>query len=735
MLEGESGSAQCGPLTALPMTGTAPISDMDEAQRPRWRPVARMASLLAVLLVAVGVRLVAHAEMARAADTFAPIIDGESYLLQALRVAAGRSLVEGVTFQAPLYPWVLGQTLRLSGVQGVPAAETLADVPPVILARALEVARDLNLVLGVLLVALVWFLADRLLGDGAALAAGLLAALYGPLIFHEGLVMKEVLALASLPLAVLAATRALEAEARGRDGDLAWLLTGLALGVGALLRGNLHVVAGLGALAVLLRGGPDHQLRGGLRGAVALVLGVVVAMAPIVLRNSLAAGRPVLSTAAGGTAFYLCNHPDNDTGIIQHRALNRQVPRHEEEDWTAEAQRRSGRVLSPGEVSEFWFRAALAGIAERPSTWLLAEVRKLFLLFSRYEAPDNSMPSFAEAEVAVLRWTPSRYGVVLPLACGGLWLAWRRRTRGAAATGRAALFFALVAYAASLLLFIVTSRFRLPLAPLVIVYAGWLLSELRGLFGPERRAERREVAAAVALGLLLSLVSESALGPLSSREKASHVSVCLKNRAQVAMAHGDLDRARADLQEASIMARGVGLDAPAVHAELARLDRSIARTLLDGDAKERDRARELQDRAARELQEALALAGPSGMILKEQGLLAYDQDRFEQAAELLVRARAELPRDRELLQYLALSCLQGGRPADALEPAQALVEQDGEADDGWGLLALALARGGRTNEARDALQHYDSLAELREARGLRRVLPEVPDFEALRHSP
>lgn len=717
------------------MSPTAPPTPGVRERDTGWSVARQTAALLLVLLVAVGVRMVAHRQMAAAADTFAPIIDGESYLLSALRVAAGQPVVEGINFQTPVYPWVLGQALKMARVQGIPAAERVADVPPGIVDAALRVARVLNLALGVLLALLVQSLARRLYGDRAGLWAGLLAATYGPFIFHEGLVMKEVTALAFLPLAVLAAMRAMESEVRGRDGDLAWALCGFALGVGGMLRGNMHVVAALGALAILLRGGAGHQFGAGLRGAVALLVGVGLAVAPLIVRNSLVAGRPVLSTAAAGTAFYLCNHPDNDTGIIQHRLLNRQVPRHEEQDWTLEAQRDAGRSLTPAEVSEHWMRAALKGIAQRPGTWVLAEVRKFFLLFSRYEAPDNSMPSFAEAEVAVLRWTPSRYAVVLPLAIGGLWLAWHRRARGAPARGRAALAFAMAAYAASLLLFIVTSRFRLPIVPLVLVCAGWLLGELRGLLAPEARGERLGVAVAVGCGLLLSLASETSLGPLSDREKGSHVAVCLKNRAQVAAARGDLAGARADLLAASEAARSAGLDAPAIHAEMARIDRLTARPLLNGDAAERARAAELHERAAQELARSLELDELDGLTWKESGLLHYDQDHFDQAVERLTRALHELPRDRELLQYLSLALVQSGRPSEARELAQMLVDLDGAADDGWGLLALALLREGRRDEALDALRRYDSAARVREARGLQRWLPDLPAFRELRQAP
>ncbi len=716
------------------MTRTDPPVTTAASPAP-WSAGRRAAALLAVLALALGLRVWAHADMAAARDTFAPIIDSEAYLLQSLRIAAGRGLADGVSFQAPLYPYLYGALLRAAGLDQAGQAESSADVPAAVLEQALRLGRAFNLALGVLAVLLVFRVARRLHGDRAALAAGLLAAAYGPAVFHEGFVMKESLSLLVLPLAVLAAARALQAQSEGRGGGGAWLGCGLALGAGGLVRGNLHALAAAAALVLLIRGGAERRLRHGLRDALLLATGALLAVAPMMLRNSLVAGRAVLSTAAGGTAFYLCNHPDNDTGIIQHRSLNRQVPRHEELDWTLEAQARAGRPLSPGEVSEFWLDAALDGIAARPGTWLLAETRKLFLLASRYEAPDNSMPSFGEPVVGLLRWTPVRYGSVLPLACGGLALAWRRRARGAAAGGRTALALLLAAYAASLLLFVVTSRFRLPLAPLLIVTAGYLLGELPALLRAPARGDSLAAGAAVACGLLLSLVSESPLGPLSEQERAGHWAVCLKNRAQVAAERGDLDAARSDLAEASARVRATGIDAPTLHAEAARIERLAARALLGAGPAAAGRVRELQERAAREVQAALRLDARDGLAWKEQGLLLYDTDRFAEAAAALREARAGLPRDRELLQYLALALVQGGQPDGALEPARALIDLDPVDDDGWGLLALACARAGRQAEARAALAQHDLAVTRRRLAGQRPSLPDLPEFQALRAAP
>lgn len=666
--------------------------------------------------------------MRSAADTFAPIIDSEAYLLQALRVADGGDITDGVYFQAPLYPWVLGLTLRATGVPGIRGAEQLDQVPAEVVRAALDRGRLLNLLLGLVAVLLIARTAQVLFGNAAGLAAGLLAGAYVPFIFYEGLLLKAGLSLLFLPWAVLAGARALRLRA---PRALVWV--GLALGLGGLVRGNLHLVAWAGVVGVLAWGFPAREGRVRLRAVGALLLGMALAMAPVVVRNSFVAERLVLSTAAGGTAFYLCNRAENDTGIIQHTDLNRQVPAHEAEDWRALAEQRSGRALAASEVSSYWFAQALAEIVAAPGHWLGTELRKFVLLFSRYEAPDNSMLSFAEAEVTLLAASPSRYGTVLPLALGGMLLAWRQRRREGPVSGRALLAWGLAAYAASLLLFIVTSRFRLPVAPLLIVYAGYLLSRLGALAHSGPPTDRWAAGCVVLAGLVLGVGSEwDPLGPLDARELAGHRVVCLKNRAQVALARGDWDAAGADLQQAVAESAAVNLASATLHVELARLAHRQHAAALAARPSDTEAALPFLQTAQDELQRALAIDAEDGGAWRELGLLHYEGGRDEQALRSFRNSLLELPRDRSVHQYLVLSLLNLGRAAEAESPARLLTEQQPRHDDGWGLLTLALAAMDRPEDARETLVQYDALAAMREADGMQRRLADQAVFVQLR---
>lgn len=746
---------------------------MEAVAKPR-RPVISRASLrIAVLLALVSLLAAGLAQQQQQGDTYAPVIDSEAYLLQGLRVAAGQDIVEGVYFQAPLYPLLLGSALRLGGVPGSLLAERIEDLTPDVLEQATAVGRGLNVLAGLALVWLVWRL-GRLLFDGpTGLCAALLAAFYGPFLFYQAHLLKVSLSLLFLPWAVLAVVRAWQL---GRPRAFLWV--GLALGLGALVRGNMQLLVLLGLVALTVHGWRCGRLRESLLRGAWLLGGAALALAPVAVRNSLVAGSPVFSTAAGGTAFYLCNHAGNSTGLVQATADNRQIPRHEFGDWQQGAEDALGRSLSPAEISSYWFQRALDDIVADPRRWLLAELRKLGLLFSRYEAPDNTLVVLGEEQSWLLAGTPSRWAVVLPLAWGGAWLAWRRRrdqrrdqrrdppqeqqrrasesaqdiSSSAAAqafddparrAGRVALVLALGGYAASLLLFNVSARFRMPLAPLTLVFAGYLLANAVGLLsgGKASRDDSRDdsrkglggAALVVVCGFGASLLSEGFLGPLDEAELATHLAVRYKNRAQVAAGRDDLDAARADLQRALTVAAEAGKVSPELFVLGAGWDRAEA--LAQSAAGHPELAQPLRARAIRAVQQALALGPDHGPAQRLAGLLLYDEGAHGDAVVSFGRALAAVPRDREARQYQVLSLLALGRHAEARDGAALLIEHDGSRDDGHGLLALALLGLGKRDAARQALEEYDRLASMREAAGLSRRLPEVPALADLRSEP
>jgi len=285
--------------------------------------------------------------------------DEREYLLLAQNVASGRgfayllpdgSPAPGEHFgRAPAYPLFLAGIMRLGGM--VPVSNAAAE-PDASLLRAIRVAQSC---LGAALVWLVAWLAYRAAGPAAATAAGVLAAVYPPLVWTPAYVFSEtlfsVLALGCAALLTLDSRRA-----------------GLAAGAGAL--------AGLAVLTrpVMLFFLPLALLwlcwTGRWRSAGVFTIACALLVAPWTARNVREYGRFVLVASEGGITFWTGNHPlavgEGDM------AANPDIKR------ANVALRAAHPGLTPEQLEGVYYREAAAFIREQPAAWARLMLRKVF---------------------------------------------------------------------------------------------------------------------------------------------------------------------------------------------------------------------------------------------------------------------------------------------------------------------------------------------------------------------
>jgi 4-amino-4-deoxy-L-arabinose transferase-like glycosyltransferase len=294
-----------------------------------------------------------------------PILDSAAYDRWAQEIAGGNFWGDRAFYQDPLYPYGLGLFYKVVG-------------------RHLLAVKVLQALLGV---AGLWCLfegARRLAGTPVALATLALGAVYRTTAFYDVVLLKEFLG----PLAIEAAFLFAGLAATSRRGWW-WGLAGAALGLGALVRGNLLVVAPAAAVALFF-------LRER-RGAAWLAAGAALAVLPCTLRNAIVAREFVVTTAQAGPNLYIGNNPDNWTGRYRAPAfLEAASPDFEERDFRREAQRRLGKAeVGASEASAFWRGEALAAMRAEPWGFAGATFRRSMLLLNDWEVPDNYSIPFA----------------------------------------------------------------------------------------------------------------------------------------------------------------------------------------------------------------------------------------------------------------------------------------------------------------------------------------------------
>jgi hypothetical protein len=357
-------------------------------------------------------------------------------------------------YQDPLYPYFVA---ALYGAFG-------RHLRLVFLAQAM---------LGLLSISLLWGVARRLGGDTIALVAGLLGALYGPLVLYE-----DVLLRAALINTTGIATLWLAMRAFRRPRARRFALAGLAGALGVLATSGawpfVLVVAALTPMA--LRRSPRQALRA----VGALGAGLLVGLTPVVARN-LAVGVAPFSLASSGAITFV-NHNAADYEPMGGTAMSARA---------AEVMRRSGGRMPSAIVETLRTHSSLGG-------WLALLGRKFLAVWHWYEVPNNESYDYFLLHAPALRAVGLGFGLVAPLALVGLALGFRRSWDYALC----------VAYVGcgltSLVVLYTVGRLRMPMAFALVEFAAVTLVTLARLLAARRI--RRALMVVVAVFVLAAAI-------------------------------------------------------------------------------------------------------------------------------------------------------------------------------------------------------------------------------------
>jgi hypothetical protein len=123
------------------------------------------------------------------------------------------------------------------------------------------------------------------------------------------------------------------------------------------------------------------------------------------------------------------------------------------------------------ELNDYWRGRFWAQLRADPLGWLRLLGRKAYALLNNWEQYNNKTFAFHQARSPWLRWNPLGWGVLFVLGSIGAMRLFFLSPRTASALAAIA-----ASCAASVLLFFVSARFRLPLAALLTILAGGALA-------------------------------------------------------------------------------------------------------------------------------------------------------------------------------------------------------------------------------------------------------------------
>jgi tetratricopeptide (TPR) repeat protein len=651
-----------------------PAQDTPRTQVPNRR--IYFFALLAITLLALTLRASYVMEIRHQPYFSAPETDAAYYDDWARELVEGR-LGEVPFFRVPLYPLLLGACYRLFG-------------SGYLLPRLFQA---LCSALSILLLA---ELSRRLAGRGAALLAASLLALHGLSIYFTGELLLTTLVIA-LDLGFLLAFVTAE------DGrPKLHLLSGLLLGLSVITRPSVLLVAPLGFIWILAhgrrRGEPGVR---GLRPAAAPVslffLGVILPILPVTLTNLLAGGEVVLLATQGGINFYIGNNPEADGA---HATLPSIGPAWQREDARALAEGETGRPLTAAEESSFYFGKGLEFVRGSPGRWLALMVKKIALFWNRAEIGSNRDYGFAARDSLVLRLTlPLGFAIIGPLGLAGMITLLLGRTEPRAPLLFLALFT--LVYMAGVVSFFVNARFRMPVIPLLILFASIFI--LRVIDHARRR--RFPGLAAVLLCVAL-LVTWWPLGVAAGNPAFGHF-----HTGNALLKQGERARARAAFEQALQESPGY----PQAHLNIGFT------YYAEGNL----------EAAASAFRDELRLHPASEKAMYNLGVVSRDTGNTGEAVKWLRRALEVKPWFGEARSTLASLLLAQGTAAanrGRLPEALALFGEAVALDDSRPAYhynyALALGQSGREDEAleqlREALEAdpaFEPARAMLEARG------------------
>lgn len=419
---------------------------------------------LGIGAIAFGLRLLSIFELRRAPFFSVLLGDASSYDSWAQSIAAGNWLGTGVFYQAPLYPYFLGTLYAVFG-------------------NDLFLVRIFQSLLGAIACVLMTAASARLFGRRAGIAAGLLLACYAPAIFFDGLLQKSVLDLLILCCLLLAIANLLEKVTPWRC-----IAAGIAIGCLALTRENALVLAPLIFIWLWLRS------QRAVKPVLILAAGIALVVGPVVVRNTLVGGGFYLTTSQLGPNLYIGNN-DRATGTYVSLRPGRGNAAYEQVDAKKLAEEALGHELTSAQVSDYWRDRALEWISNHPGKSIRLTARKLLLVWSGTELVDTEdLASHAEYSLPLKILGKILYfGTVAPLGLLGMWMT-RQRWR------ELWLFPAMcLVYSVSTALFYVLDRYRYPLVPMLIPFAGAALSGLTAWWKGTALGERWSTMAVLAV--------------------------------------------------------------------------------------------------------------------------------------------------------------------------------------------------------------------------------------------
>jgi len=462
--------------------------------------------LLGVFLLAFILRLIYLLQVKSNPHFFSPTMDPLYHDIWAQNIAGGNWIGSKVFFRAPFYAYFLAIVYKIFGHNYI-------------------IPRVIQHLIGSFSCILVYFVAKRLFNRTVAIVASLLAATYGMFIYFEDeLVLDSFLVFFDL-LLILFLLKTKDSPKLSR-----WFACGIILGFSAITRPNILFFIPFVWLWIFLVFTKQRKLKEILTFCIMFLIGSALVIFPVALRNYLVAKDFVLIASQGGINFLIGNNRNADgmSAVLY------------KEDWQYRdfehmAEKETGRSLKSSEVSNFYYKKGIKFFLDEPEKAFKLWVKKLYIFWNKFEVSNNQDTYFFRKYSSLIRILLIGFWFIGPLGLVGMILSWLGGKERANLRKSILLPILFVfSYMLTVVMFFVTSRFRLPVIPFLIIFSAFTLVWLG-----EKLINRKSKKMALFLLLLFPL-------SILTNSNFYHLSVGDFSQAYFSLGNADLKAGKLD---------------------------------------------------------------------------------------------------------------------------------------------------------------------------------------------
>jgi len=428
--------------------------------RPKIDP-----GLIYILMGALLIRVIYLQEYSSIPDWEILTLDNWYCFNLAQDIASGNIFGDTTYFRAPFYIYCL-------------------SFLSVLFNSSLWVARIFGLVIGLSSISMTFLMGNKLFSRKTGLLAAIIHALYPIAYYFEFEILADSLFLLLFQIAIY---RMLIWIERRNISDIFW--TGFAVSLACITRPTGLVIIPL-VLFFIVKYSKHQRI---FKEISYFVLGLVIFIGPIFIRNIVIANDPVLIASQGGINFHIGNNPEAD-------GYSARLPEPYGYNWRFSqinhiAEKESGQDLKPGEVSSYWANHAFEWIIENRVDFLIITLKKIGLQLINFEISNNRSLTDFSNKIILLKYNYLSFGFILLAASIGFILSPIRKER--------ILFIIslMTIYIIAGSLFFISSRFRLPLLSLYFIFAAFGIQSLfrLSLFKPTLRYSALAIGVGAAL--------------------------------------------------------------------------------------------------------------------------------------------------------------------------------------------------------------------------------------------